>query len=158
FLPAIIAFTSLLSKGTRLVMACDVFVWAAAIWMVAVKAVWSIQPEVLPAAASDALAFVGSSMIARCYIYGEPALKSFVAALKFVAIVVIALSLLDTLSGTFVTHDLIGTIFGGSKLIAIDKLHRSLFGFDVLRATSTFGPPILYGVFCAVAATIFLTC
>jgi hypothetical protein len=156
-LPAIYTFASLVSSGERRLMACDVFVWTAVIWMVAVKAVCSVQAGVLLATASDAVAFIGSYMVGRSFIYGEPAVGEFVKALKVVAIVVIALSLLDTLSGTFFIPGVIARIFGNPELAAASKLHRSLFGFDILRATSTFGHPILYGVFCSVAATIFLT-
>jgi hypothetical protein len=156
FLPALISF---LSQGKRQVMACDIFVWAGTLWMVAVKIGWSEQSGVLFATGSDALAFVGSYMVARSFIYGEPSVKEFVRALKVVAVVLIALSLLDTLSGTFFISGLMGKIFADPKLyiFADPKLHRSLFGFVVLRATSTFGHPILYGSFCSVAAAIFLS-
>ena len=55
FLPAILAFTKFLFQGKRRVTACDVFVWATAIWMLAVK----IGTDALFATASDAFAFAG---------------------------------------------------------------------------------------------------
>ena len=156
FLPALISF---LSQHKRHVMACDIFVWAATLWMVAVKIGWSEQSGVLFATGSDALAFVGSYMVARSFIYGEPAVNEFVRALRLVAVVLVALSLLDTLSGTFFISGLMAKILGDPKLYVFPdaKLHRSLFGFVVLRAASTFGHPILYGTFCSVAAAIFLS-
>jgi hypothetical protein len=132
-------------------MACDIFMWAGTLWMVAVKVGWSEQPGVLFTAASDALAFIGTYMVARAFIYGEPSVNEFVRVLKVVTVVLIALSLLDTLSGTFFISGLLGNV-------SFDpKLQRSLFGFVVLRATSTFGHPILYGTFCSVAAAILLS-
>jgi hypothetical protein len=156
FLPAFISF---FSQGNRQVMACDVFVWTATLWMLAVKIGWSEQPGILAATGSDALAFVGSYMVARSFIYGEPSLKEFVRALKVVALVLIALSLLDTLTGTFFINGLMGKIFTDSRPFRAPAagIHRSLFGFVVLRAASTFGHPILYGTFCSIAAAIFLS-
>lgn len=156
FIPALISF---FSQGKRRVMACDIFVWAGTLWMVLVKIGWSEQPGVLFATGSDALAFIGSYMVARSFIYGELSLKEFVKALKVVAIALIALSFLDTLSGTFFISGLMSKILADPRLyvFADPKLHRSLFGVVVLRAASTFGHPILFGSFCSVAAAIFLS-
>jgi len=151
-LPALFAFISLSSKGRRRIMACDLFVWAAVTWMLLVK----IGSSELFATASDALALFGSYMVARSFIYGEPAVREFIRALKIVALALVALSLLDTLTGTFFTVDLLGKFFQYPRAYGTAGLHRSLFGFDVLRATSTFGHPILFGSFCSVAAAIFL--
>jgi hypothetical protein len=156
FLPA---FVSFFSQGKRQVMACDIFVWAASLWMVAVKIGWSEQSGTLTTTASDALGLIGSYMVARSFIYGEPSVREFVRALKVVVIVVVALSLLDTLSGTYFISGFIGKIFTNPRPYRAESpgLHRSLFGFGVLRAASTFAHPILYGTFCSVAAAIFLS-
>ena len=150
FLPAIFVFM----QGKRKVMLADILVWIAALWMIAVK----VQSSALFATASDALSFVGAYMVARSFICSAPAIKEFVRALRLVAIVLIAVSVLDTLSGTFFTKDLMSKIFGQTERIRSEvvEIHRKLFGFTVLRATSTFPHPILYGTFCLVIATIFL--
>ena len=159
FLPAIFVFVASLSRGERRMMPCDFFVWAAALWMIAVKSGSSeLSSGALFISASDALAFLGSYVLARTFFYGYHAVKEFLTALKFTAIVLIALSVLDTLSGTFFTKELIRTIFPDPRPYREQAaaIHRSFFGVVVLRAASTFGHPILYGTFCSITAIILL--
>ena len=159
-LPALLVFIGLLSQGKRHLTACDISVLVAALWMVAVKIGGSgSASDSLFAAGSDALAFVGSYTVARSFFYGGPSVTEFVRALKFVAIILLALAVLDTLSGTFFTKNIVATFFhdprpprGGENA----EIHRSLFGFVVIRASSAFDHPILYGTFCSVAAAVFL--
>ena len=153
FLPAILAFIKFLIQGKRRVTACDVFVWVAAIWMLAVK----IGTDALFGTASDAFAFVGTYMLARSFIYDEPSLKEFMRALKFVAVALIALSVLDTLTGTFFIKEIITKFIPDSRAVRTENLqiHRSILGITVLRAASTFGHPILFGTFCSIAGVLF---
>ena len=154
FLTTIHVLPISISQRKRQLMGCDIFVWAAAIWMVAIKIG---SPDVLFATCSEALAFVGSYMLARSAFYGEPAVKEFVRALKLIAIILIALSVLDTLTGTFFTNSAVATFFPRPVLRGeAVEIHRSLFGFVVLRAKLVFPHPILFGTFCSVAAAIFL--
>ena len=152
FLPAILVFITSLTQGKRQVMACDIFVWAASLWMVAVK-IGEYNSDALFVAGSDALAFVGSYMLARAFIYDKSSIKEFMRALKFVAVVLIALSVFDTLSGTFFINELITKFIPHPRPYRSPnaQIHRSLFGIVVLRAASTFGHPILYGTFCSIA-------
>lgn len=159
FVPAVLVFITALSQGKRQVMACDIFVWAAALWMLAVKIGGAeSQSNTLFSVGSDALALAGSYMVARSFIYSQAPVKEFVKALKFVAIVVIALSVLDTLSGTYFIADWVKTIFSDPRPIrpGTAEDYREIFGFLLRRAESTFEHPILYGTFCAVAAAIFI--
>ena len=158
FLPAILVFITSLTQGKRQVMACDIFVWAASLWMVAVK-IGGSDSDALFVAGSDALAFVGSYMLARAFINDKSSIKEFMRALKFVAVVLIALSVLDTLSGTFFIKELITKFIPDPRPYRFPnaQIHRSFFGIVVLRAASTFGHPILYGTFCSIAGLLFLT-
>jgi len=157
FLFAAVRFFSSVSKGSRRIMACGLFVLAAALWMMAAEV--SVTGSLSLATASDALAFVGSYMVARAFIFGERSLKEFVRAFKMVATVLIALSVLDTLSGHFFINDAVAVIFHDAPPLIVKgagDIHRELFGLWVIRATSTFPHPILYGTFCSLAAAIFL--
>ena len=159
FIPAFIVFITALAQGKRKAMACDIFVWAAGFWMIAVKTGDSGSSSgTLFSAASDALGFVGSYTFGRCFVYNEPATREFIKALKFSAIALIALAALDTLSGTFLTKELMMKVFRDPTPYRLTnaQIHRSLFGVTILRAAATFGHPILYGTFCSLAGPLFL--
>jgi hypothetical protein len=159
FLLALFHFSAGLFQGRRRMMACDLFIWAAASWMIAADI--AVTGSLSEATGSDALGFLGSYMVARTFIFGELPLRTFIGALRIIAVTVIALSVLDTLSGRFLIVDTMNAIFrvnAGLPVILKGQgdIHRMLFGFNTIRATSTFSHPILYGTFCSVAAAIFL--
>jgi hypothetical protein len=150
FLPAI----GILIRGRRRFALSDLFVWAMGLWMIAAKA----DSDLLFSSASEAFAFVGSYTLARAFIYGEAAVAEFVKALKIVALVAIALSIFDPLTGTFFTSDFLRDIFHSLRPFRVEpaELRRTLLGVKLLRAESTFEHPIFFGSFCAFAAAIFL--
>jgi hypothetical protein len=157
FLPAIIVFFVGLIKGRRRILACDFFILATALWMVAAEI--EASGTLSMATASDAIAFEASYMVARAYIFGEEAFLEFTRVFKVVAIALIVLSMLDTLSGQFLINNTVAALFRGSPPAIVHgggDLHRVLFGIEVIRATSTFSHPILFGTFCILAAAIFL--
>jgi hypothetical protein len=151
FIPAIYVFMTSKSRVT----ACDIFICAAAFWMVAVK---SASPELF-ATASDAFAFLSAYMVARAFLSTEPSLRQFVRTLKFMVLLLVALCVLDTLTGTFFTRDLIEKVFPNPRMVRPEaiEIHRSILGVNVLRAASIFEHPILFGTYLSVAATIFLS-
>jgi hypothetical protein len=124
------------------------------LWMIMVK----VGSDLQFASASDALAFVGSYTLARAFIYGEAAVAEFLKALKIVALVAIVLSLLDTLTGVFVTSGILRDMFHSARPFRVEpaELRRTLLGMKVLRAESIFEHPIFFGSFCAFAGTIFM--
>ena len=150
FLPAI----GVLATGKRRFVLSDFFVWAMGLWMIAAKA----GSVLLFSSTSEAIAFVGSYTLARAFIYGEAAIAEFLKALKIVALVAIALSILDPLTGTFFTSDFLRGIFSSVRPFRVEpaELRRSLLGVKLLRAESIFEHPIFFGSFCALAAGIFL--
>lgn len=89
--------------------------------------------------------FGGGYLVARSYIFGRPALETFVRALKLICIVLIALASLEQLSQTHLGFVLFGLPIPGYE-----------YRYGWLRAFSTFPHPILFGTFCAAAGTIFL--
>jgi hypothetical protein len=162
FLPAVVHFLNGVSQGRRRTTLADFSIWAMGLWMIAAEIIRTGSLSM--AVGSDVLAFVGSYMVARSFIFGELSLKEFTKAFKITAVVLIALSVLDTLSGRFFINSLVGEIFPEanrqiqqvSDLPVRGDVHRELFGVTVIRAASTFAHPILYGTFCAIASTIFL--
>jgi hypothetical protein len=138
-------------------MACDVFVFATALWMVVAEI--RVTGSLSQATGSDALAFVGTYTVARAFIFGERSLQEFIRGFKIITVTLIALSILDTFSGQFFINDAVAVIFQGAAPLIVKgagDIHRTLFGFSTIRATSTFAHPILYGTFCSFAAAIFL--
>jgi hypothetical protein len=155
--PAFVVFLSQISKGQRRLMAADFFAFTTALWLIAIPMVANSIAFVT--AISMALEFLGSYLIARAYFSNEPALKEFIKAFKVILFVVIALALLDTLSGRLVTNEITAGIFNMPDLISArgdDHFRRELFGFSIIRATSTLDHPILYGTFCAIAGAVLL--
>jgi O-Antigen ligase len=152
---AVFHFLSCLFLGQRRFMASDLFICAGVMWIMAAEIVRSGSLSL--ATASDALAFLGAYLVARSYVFGD--LSKFLQAFKIVAIALIALAALDTFSGHFFVRDVVTAIFPDPReqsLKGMQDIHRKLFGFNVIRATSTFDHPILFGSFCSVAAAIFL--
>jgi hypothetical protein len=162
FLPAVLRFLNHVSQGRRRTMASDLFIWAVGLWMIAAGITNS--GSLAMAAWSDALAFVGSYMVARSFIFGKLSLGEFVSTFRIIAVVLIALSILDTLSGQPFIINIMSDIFHAAEVQlqqASDaplrgNIHRELFGVTIIRASSTFAHPILYGTFCAIATAIFL--
>lgn len=150
FLPAI----GVLVTGKRRFALSDFFVWAMGLWMIMAKA----GSDLLFSSTSEAIAFVGSYTLARAFIYGEAAIAEFLKALKIVALVSIALSIFDPLTGAFFTSDFLRGIFKSVRPFRVEpaELRRTLFGVKLLRAESTFEHPIFFGSFCALSAAIFL--
>jgi hypothetical protein len=155
---AVISLVVAIFRERRRFMASDFFVWAAALWMFGAEiSVTSLSLST----GSDALAFVGAYMVARAFLLRPASFREFFRAFKVISIALIALSLLDTLSGYFVISNLMKAIFHAnvaspSIVKGQGDIYRNLFGQHILRAASTFPHPILYGTFCAIAAAIFL--
>jgi hypothetical protein len=157
FLPAIVIFFTQVATGRRRIMLSDFLAWTMAGWMIVLDVGRSGQ--LFGSGVDEALGFLGSYMIARSFMFGTASIQDVTRALKTIAIALIALGLLDTLSGRFFINELTADIFEGPKIRLIRgdaHFHRSLFGIDLIRATSTFDHPILYGTFCSIMGMICL--
>ncbi|MCA1467130.1 O-antigen ligase family protein [Bradyrhizobium sp. IC3195] len=141
-LPA--ALTVLLRKERRPVIS-DLLIFVTAAWMIYA----GYSASTLSPAGAEALELFGSYVVGRAYFLGRPALENFVGALKVVTITLVGLGFADTLSGRFLVHDIVTNAL---HLQSINPQYREGW----IRATATLDHPILFGVFCALAATIFL--
>ena len=134
------ALAELFRRGRRL-GASDALVCTMAIWMLVAASQtdhsWSSTVALI-------VEFCGGYIVARAYFFGRPALETFVGVLKPITLVIIALAAFEHL-----TQHNIATLFG-----LPDTTHEYRYG--LLRASSTFPHPILYGTFCACAGAVFL--
>lgn len=143
-------------RSSKKFMACDLYVCLACLWMVSVK----IGSPQLFSTASNTWALGASYLVGRIYIRDYDSARYFVQILKYIAIALVAIALLDTLTGKFWTRELMESIFHFSEPSRAQpkELHRMLFGVAVLRAEGAFPHPILFATFCTIGATIFLFC
>jgi hypothetical protein len=132
----------LLRKGRRLVSS-DLFACAASAWIIG-AAVLNGRSYSFSSSAALVFEFLGGYMLGRAYFFGRPALEKFVQVLKIAVVVVIAVAVLDHLSGKLVVNDFL-------RLNSEPE-----FRYGTMRAASIFPHAILYGTFCAVAGSIFL--
>ena len=96
------------------------------------------------------LEFLGGYLIARAFFYGPAALNTFIRVLKVFAFTSIILGIADSISGRLIVHNALAAFVDTS---GGPSAH---FRGAIVRATSTFDHPILFGTFCCLAAAIFL--
>jgi hypothetical protein len=117
-------------------------------FLAAALATWMIVSSVLnggfrPYVCAEALEFLGAYLVGRAFVFGPSNLRTFVRAFRRITVVLIALALLDNLSGQYITLN----SFGITNILA----HR----FGQVRAASVFEGAEHYGTFCIAAASIF---
>jgi hypothetical protein len=103
--------------------------------------------------------FMGFYVLGRALFFEPAAIKEMLPKLRIIAVLLLAFAFMDFFTNTFVINELGGKIFHTVTLASqrdYAHFHRQLFGRDVIRATSTFDHPILYGTFCSIAGAIFL--
>jgi len=133
-------------RGRRFVL-CDLFACATSAWMIGAMLL-NQQYDLISSAVAEVLEFLGAYIVARAFIFEKTALNIFVEGLKYVVIIMIAFAVLDHVSGRLITHDTVARLWGLYPW-------EPEFRHGMLRATSIFDHPILYGTFCAVAGAIF---
>ena len=156
--PAVATFVGQLSRGRRHLVASDIFAIAASLWMVAAP-VAVAGTTVLVTMLSMVIEFFGMYTIARAYFFGEPAFQEFCRALTAILVAIIALAALDTLSGRFFINETMAQLFSvvdARSLRGDEHFRREIFGFYVIRASSTLDHPILLGAFCAIVSAVIL--
>ena len=132
----------LLQKGRRFV-ACDLFVFLASMWMLGVSAQESRSAE-LSSAGAVTLELLGGYIVGRAYVLGHLAVAEFVKALKVAVALIVAVAMLDQMSGKLVVNGFLG--------LNSDPEYRN----GLMRAASVFPHAISYGTFCTAAAAIFI--
>jgi hypothetical protein len=149
------AMKRLFSEPRRFVWS-DPLVAAAVVWIVGGR----ISVQGLNATSfAEGVEFLGYYMLARAFFLYPTSLNELLPVLRAVALVLLILAILDFASNEFVINEITGKIFGTVRLSMqrdYSHFHRTLFGHDVIRATSTFDHPILYGTFCCIAGSFFL--
>ncbi len=137
----------LFRKGRHLV-AADIFVLAASVWMVAVILMTGRYSS-LSSSVAEMLEFGGGYLVVRGYFFGRPALDAFIHTLKIVTIAIVVCAALEQITSSYLITNIVASVWG-------DPSTGPDFRNGLLRARSTFPHPILYGAFCAIAGTIFL--
>jgi len=151
FLPALGQFFTGLSRGRRSILGADLFVLALSAWMLGAPYFEMSATSSPLGGASEVLEFFGAFLIGRAYVYGRPALESFMQALAAVAVVLTAIAVTDVIFGQYIVYDTTARLFGARYFGAIERS-------GIVRAQSTFDHPILFGAFGTVCAAIFLHC
>lgn len=142
---AVPAAVVLARRGGRLV-AGDVFVLLATIWMLAAAATTGGS---LASPMAESLQLLFGYMAGRAFYRQPSALEAFVRTLAGLTFVMVAIAAGEALTGRWLAHDAAAAIFGTMPL---PPGYRN----GVIRATSTLDHPILFGVFCALVNSILL--
>jgi hypothetical protein len=140
---------ALFKRGRHLVIS-DFFVWMTFIWMIGAAAYVSGISAFWSAPGGEALEFFAGYFIARGFFFGLAALNKFVRVLRFFALFAILLAIADFITGRLIVHDALAQILGVKPRATV------IFRENMVRATSTFEHPILFGSFCSALAAILL--
>ena len=140
----------LLVQERRRLIAADLFACATSIWILIATA-HNAEAGGLNSAFAEALEFFGAYLVGRAYVFGPPALQTFIRALKAIAVVVLMGAIVDILSGRNLVREETANLFPIALYInnAADRL-------GIVRPASTFDGPIQLGVFFTVVLPIFL--
>lgn len=141
------AFLLMLRPGRRLQTA-DFLAFATVIWMM-IAAGSAAGFRGIFSAGATSLEFIAGYWAARAFILSPAALDSFVRVLKILTIAAVFLAMLDAASGRWLSHDIAAAIFQNPVLSPV-------FRGNMIRATSSFDHPILFGSFCGTVLAIFL--
>lgn len=141
FVPALI----ILLKRERNRVASDFFAVALAAWMLGSS---YLNGGFRPYVGAEALEFLGAYLVGRAFVFGPSNLRTFVNALRQITVVLIALAVVDLLSGRNITMEIFG--------IMSEKTSTGNYRMGLIRASSVFEGAEHYGTFCVAAASIFL--
>lgn len=141
------ALITMLTNNRRTV-ASDYSAMAAAAWMLGSS---YLNGGFRPYVGAEAIDFFGIYLVGRAFFYGPTNLQTFSRALKFIVVFVIALAMLDPVSGRMFTMDALG-IVQEHDILSLQRGYR--FGLE--RASSVFEAAELFGTFCVASAAIFL--
>jgi hypothetical protein len=138
----------MLCRRGRHALASDFFACATGAWMIA-AAVRTGGWDSLPSAGAEVLELIGGYFIARGFFFGPAALDTFIRVLRVFAVAAILLAMADTVSHRWIVQDTVAAIF---DVPPPGPVYRG----NLVRATSTFDHPILFGIFCSLVAAISL--
>ncbi len=144
FLPALVV----MCRPGRRFLSPDFLAFATVIWMMIAAGSAAGLRGVFSAGATS-LEFIAGYWAARAFISSPAALDSFVRVLKILTLAAVTLAVVDTISSRWLSHDIAAAIFGNPVLSPV-------FRGNMIRATSTFDHPILFGMFCGIVLAIIL--
>jgi hypothetical protein len=145
FVPAIL---TIFRSGLR-ATATDIFVLGTVSWMLAASISVSGSAALSSAAGGESIEFLGAYLVGRAFLWRERALSTFVRMLAAVVLLLFILALADRISGQWIAHNTLASIF---HVIPAGANFRN----GVIRATATLDHPILLATLFAVASTLFL--
>lgn len=149
------AFARLLQPTRRLLLS-DGLAGTLALAMVG-AAGYAAGPQSAVSAVAEALDFVGAYFVARAFVLEPPAVQQLVRLLKAFTVIAICVAVADVLTGHWIVREAMAALMPQPETF-VDDGTSSADGVraGLRRAISTFDHPILYGVFCSLAAAIGL--
>ncbi|RXH29836.1 hypothetical protein XH99_12775 [Bradyrhizobium nanningense] len=118
---------------------------------------YAAGPQSAFSAVAEALDFVGAYFVARAFVLEPPAVQQFIRLVKAFTAIAIGVALVDVLTGHWIVREAMAALMPQPEAF-VDDGTSSADGVraGLRRAISTFDHPILYGVFCSLAAAIVL--
>jgi len=151
-LPAIVR---LLQPSRRLLLS-DGLAGMLAVAMV-VAAGYAAGPQSAFSAAAEALDIIGGYFVARAFILEPSAIQQFIRLVKAFTAIAICVAIADVLTGHWIVREIMAALMPPPEAFADDGTSSGDgMRAGLRRAISTFDHPILYGVFCSLAAAIVL--
>jgi hypothetical protein len=98
---------------------------------------------------AEVLEFLGAYLVGRAYVFGPGQLSIFIRVLKTLVLILVALAVLDTISGRNITLEAAGMILPVAQA-------ANAYRMNLVRAAATFDGSIQFGTFCVAAAAILL--
>jgi hypothetical protein len=143
-----------IGRGEFRLVASDIFIPLAAVWMFLGPAVMSGIGDSLVHSGPVVLEFLIAYLCTRVLLSGPGAARAFVSKTCLVVAVVCLSGLLDTLTGRYFIRDLVGSLTGFSGAMRIDQ---DQYRFGLLRAAGPIEHAILYGFVSTLGLLLSLT-
>ncbi|MBP0114554.1 O-antigen ligase family protein [Bradyrhizobium vignae] len=149
------ALARLLQPARRLLLS-DGLAGTFALAMVG-AAGYAAGPQSAFSAVAEALDFVAAYFVARAFVLEPPAVQQFIRLVKVFTAIAVCAAVADVLTGRWIVRDAMAALMSQPEAF-VDDGTSSEDGVRVglRRAIATFDHPILYGVFCSLAAAIVL--
>ncbi|WP_375308237.1 hypothetical protein WI560_12420 [Bradyrhizobium sp. A11] len=145
-----------LLQPTRRLLLSDGLAGTLALAMVGAAA-YAAGPQSAFSAVAEALDFVGAYFVARAFVLEPPAVQQFIRLVKAFTAIAICVAVADVLTGHWIVREIMATLLPQPDSFVDDgKSSADGVRAGLRRAIATFDHPILYGVFCSLAAAIVL--
>jgi hypothetical protein len=146
FIPALLVFIRGLGSHKHQLRGSDVFMVLTCFWIILAYAVVEGASTALISGSLLSLEVLGGYLIMRSYFTTRTDVEVFITWFGRAMIVLVAVAVIDHIAGSNAISNAIARLAG--------KAHGSEYRNGLLRATSTFEHPILFGAICALAAIL----